>query len=420
VKGMDKVSVIMIGAGNRGYEAYGRIILKRPDIKVVAVAEPNDIRRERFAREHNIPKEFQFKSWEEVFEREKFADGVIITTMDRMHVAPAKSAIKKGYKVLLEKPIGVNMDEIKDLYREAKKYNASITVAHVLRYTPFFQKLRELLIKKAIGDLVGINLVENIGFFHFAHSFVRGNWRNSNTSAPSILAKSCHDLDILIFLVRGKVKYLSSYGELVHFRKEKAPSGATERCLDCKLDCPYDAKKIYLGDYTGWPVSVISEDLSLEGRLKALREGPYGRCVYFSDNNVVDHQVVSLKFENSIYATFTMSAFTEKITRKINVYGTHGEIYGDLDENIIEVKYFGKGEERINLNLPFKDMVGHGGGDEGIIDEFVKALKGEVKDTLSNIEESIESHLMAFSAEEARLNNKIVDMDQVRKNFYEL
>jgi len=165
---------------------------------------------------------------------------------------------------------------------------------------------------------------------------------------------------------------------------------------------------------------VISEDLSLEGRLKALREGPYGKCVYFSDNNVVDHQVVSLKFENSIYATFTMSAFTEKITRKINIYGTHGEIYGDLDENIIEVKCFGKGEERINLNLPFKDMVGHGGGDEGIIDEFVKALKGEVKDTLSNIEESIESHLMAFSAEESRLNNKIIDVDKVRKIFYEL
>jgi len=415
---MRPVEVIVIGAGNRGYEAYGKIILKRPDIKAVAVAEPNDVKRERFAKEHNIPPERQFKTWEEVFEREKFADGVIITTMDRMHVKPAIEAIKKGYKILLEKPIGVNLEEIKELYQVAKKYNASITVAHVLRYTMFFQKLKELLNKQEIGELIGINLVENIGFFHFAHSFVRGNWRNSETSAPSILAKSCHDLDILTFLTGEKSQVLSSFGELRYFKRENAPKGAKERCLDCSVDCPYDAKKIYLGDYTGWPVSVISEDLSLEGRLKALREGPYGRCVYYSDNNVVDHQEVLIKFKNNIYASFIMTAFTNKITRKIYLYGSHGEIYGDLDENKIYIQKFGKENELINLNLPFKDLVGHAGGDEGIIEEFVKALKGEIKETLSNIEESIESHLMAFSAEESRLSNKVINMDEVRAKFY--
>ena len=415
---MRPVEVIMIGAGNRGYEAYGKIILRRPDIKVVAVAEPNDIRRERFAKEHHIPSERQFKTWEEVFEKEKFADGVIITTMDRMHVKPAIEAIKRGYKILLEKPIGVNLEEIKELYKVAKEYNASITVAHVLRYTMFFQKLKELLNKQEIGELIGINLVENIGFFHFAHSFVRGNWRNSETSAPSILAKSCHDLDILTFLIGEKSQTISSFGELRYFKRENAPKEAKERCLDCSVDCPYDAKKIYLGDYTGWPVSVISEDLSLEGRLKALREGPYGRCVYYSDNNVVDHQEVSIKFKNNVYASFTMTAFTNKITRKIYLYGSHGEIYGDRDENKIYIQKFGKEEEIINLNLPFKDLVGHAGGDEGIMEEFVKALKGEIKETLSNIEESIESHLMAFSAEESRLNNKVINMDEVRAKFY--
>lgn len=415
---MRPVEVIVIGAGNRGYEAYGKIILKRSDIKAVAVAEPNDVKRERFAKEHNIPPERQFKTWEEVFEREKFADGVIITTMDRMHVKPAIAAIKKGYKILLEKPMGVNLEEIKELYKVAKENKANITIAHVLRYTMFFQKLKELLDKKEIGDLIGINLVENIGFFHFAHSFVRGNWRNSETSAPSILAKSCHDLDILTFLTGEKSQTLSSFGELRYFKKENAPEGAKERCLDCNIDCPYDAKRIYLGDYTGWPVSVISEDLSLEGRLKALREGPYGRCVYYSDNNVVDHQVVSIKFKNNVYASFIMTAFTNKITRKIYLYGTHGEIYGDLDENKIHIQKFGKGEELINLSLPFKDLVGHAGGDEGIMEEFVKVLKGEKEETLSNIEESIESHLMAFASEEARLNNKIINMDEMREKFY--
>lgn len=184
------------------------------------------------------------------------------------------------------------------------------------------------------------------------------------------------------------------------------------------MDCPYDAKKIYLGDYTGWPVSVISEDLSLEGRLKALREGPYGRCVYYSDNNVVDHQEVLIKFKNNIYASFIMTAFTNKITRKIYLYGSYGEIYGDLDENKIYIQKFGKENELINLNLPFKDLVGHAGGDEGIIEEFVKALRGEIKETISNIEESIESHLMAFSAEESRLSNKVINMDEVREKFY--
>lgn len=415
---MKPLEVIMIGAGNRGYEAYGKIILKRPDIKVVAVAEPNDIRRERFVREHNIPLERQFKTWEEVFEKDKFADGVIITTMDRMHVKPAISAIKKGYKILLEKPIGVNIEEIKELYKVAKEHNASITVAHVLRYTMFFRKLKELLRNKVIGELIGINLVENIGFFHFAHSFVRGNWKNSETSSPSILAKSCHDLDILVFLTDSKSQFLSSFGELRYFKKENAPKGAKERCIECNLDCPYDAKKIYLTDYIGWPVSVISEDLSIDGRLKALREGPYGRCVYYSDNNVVDHQTVSIKFKNGVSASFIMTAFTNKITRKIYLYGSHGEIYGDLEENKIIIQYFGKGEESINLNMPFRDLVGHAGGDEAILEEFVKLMKGEIKETLSNIEESIESHLMAFASEEARLNNKVMNMDDIREKFY--
>ncbi len=415
---MNPIEIIMIGAGNRGYEAYGKIILKRPDIKMVAVAEPNDIKRERFSKEHKIPPDRQFKTWEEVFVKEKFAHGVIIATMDRMHIEPAISAIKKGYKILLEKPIGVSIEEIKELYKIAKEYNASITVAHVLRYTAFFRKLKELLQKKVIGELIGINLVENIGFFHFAHSFVRGNWRNSNTSAPSILAKSCHDLDILTFLTNEKSQYLSSFGELRYFKKENAPEGAKERCLDCDLDCPYDAKKIYLIDYNGWPVSVISEDLSLEGRLKALRENPYGRCVYYSDNNVVDHQTVSIRFKNGVYASFIMTAFTNKITRKIYLYGSHGEIYGDLDEKKIVIQSFDRGEEIINLNLPFRDLVGHAGGDEGIVDEFVRLMKGEIKETSSNIEEAIESHLMAFSAEEARLNNKVLNMDEVREKFY--
>jgi len=405
--------IIIVGAGNRGYEVYGRYILKNPNVmRVVAVAEPIDERRERLAMEHGILKELCFKTWEEVFEKEKFADGVIIATMDRMHVEPAVKALEKGYHVLLEKPIAVDIDGLRKLFHSTKGAKSSVTVAHVLRYTPFFRKIKESL--NHIGKIVGMNLVENVGYFHFAHSFVRGNWRNSETSAPSILAKSCHDMDILYWLVESNAKTISSFGNLVHFKPENSPKNSPERCIyGCPVedDCPYDAKKIYLTDYTGWPVSVISLDMSLSSRIKALQDGPYGRCVYRCDNNVADHQIVNILFENGVFASFTMTAFTSRITRIIYIYGTHGEIFGDLEKGLIKIFKFG-GEE-ITMNV--KASGGHSGGDEGVMKEFLKVLKGEKKEPLTSIEASVESHIMALAAEESRKNGgKPIELETLR------
>lgn len=410
---LNPYKLIIIGAGNRGYEAYGKYILKNPSVmKVVAVAEPIDERRERLAKEHNIEKELCFKTWEEIFEKEKFADGVIIATMDRMHVEPAIKALEKGYHVLLEKPIAVDIKGLKRLYHATKKFGSSITIAHVLRYTPFFKKIKEFL--KHIGKIVGINLVENVGYFHFAHSFVRGNWRNSETSAPSILAKSCHDMDILYWLVESRARTISSFGELVHFKSENSPKNSPKKCIyGCSLEdvCPYDAKKIYLTDYTGWPVSVISIDLSLSSRIKALRDGPYGRCVYKCDNNVSDHQIVNIVFENGVFASFTMTAFTKRITRIIYIYGTHGEIFGDLERGFIKISKFAGEEITINVEA----SGGHSGGDEGLMKEFLNVLKGNKKEPLTSIDASIESHIMALAAEKSRKNNgKPVEVNTLR------
>ncbi len=405
------VKILLIGAGNRGYEAYGRAIKTRSDAKIIAVAEPDEGKRKRFAREHSIPEAMQFSSWEELLEKEKFADGVIIATPDRLHVKPAISAMKKGYHVLLEKPIAPTREGVQKVVDIAKQTKRIVVVGHVLRYTKFFKKLKKLLDSKIIGEIIGIEHKENVGFFHFAHSFVRGNWRNSRESSPSILAKSCHDLDILYWLTGVRCKTLTSFGELVYFRSENKPDKATLRCLDCPKEverlCPYSAKKIYLTDYIGWPVSVISLDLSYKGRMKALREGPYGRCVFACDNDVVDHQVVNMVFENGIKATFTMTAFSNTITRRIRIFGTQGEIRGEFEKGEIEVIKFGEVERKI-YNFGVYDMgMGHSGGDRGIVRHFISLLKGEESRSFTNIEESVHSHFMAFAAEESRLEGGI-------------
>ena len=412
---MKTFTVIVIGAGNRGYDAYGSYILKNPHkIKAIGVVDPDPIKRERFAKTHNIDKMYTFSSYDEIFEKEKIADAVIIATPDMLHVEPAVKALKKGYHILLEKPIAPNVEGIREIYEAYKNSNSLVVVAHVLRYTSFFRKIKELIEKEVIGKLIGINLVENVGFFHYAHSFVRGNWRNTYISAPFILAKSCHDMDILYWLVESNALFVSSFGELTYFKRENAPKDALERCIwGCKVDCPYDARKIYLGDYIGWPVSVISSDLSLQGRIKALEESNYGKCVYYSDNNVVDHQISNILFEDGKMATLTVTAFTDKITRRIYLYGTQGEIYGDLISGEIRVSIFGKSEDIIKIDV----RGGHGGGDQGIMDSFVEMLETGEK-PITSLEYSIESHAMALSAEESRKRNgEPVKVEDIRRKI---
>ena len=401
------VKLLVVGAGNRGYDTYGKLIKQRDDTKIIGIAEPNNEKRERFAKDHNIPKERQFSSWNELFSLDKFADGVVIATPDRLHVEPAIIAMEKGYHILLEKPIAPTPEEVQKVIDVAKKTKKIVVVGHVLRYTKFFRKLKEIIQLKTIGDVIGIDHIENIGFYHFAHSFVRGNWRNSKESSPSILAKSCHDLDILYWLSDSKCKVISSFGELTYFKAANKPPNAGDRCLDCPSEieekCPYSAKKIYLTDYTGWPVSVISIDLSYKGRVKALREGPYGRCVFSCDNDVVDHQIVNIVFENGIKATFTMTAFSDTITRRIRVFGTLGEIRGEFEKGEIEViRFADTRRDFYRINIYDSDM-GHGGGDKGIVDHFISLLKGVKVENPTDIEASAHSHFMAFGAEKSRL-----------------
>ena len=402
----------MIGAGNRGKDVYGKLIKESDQLKITAVAEPQKKRRKEFAQTHKIPPNYQFETWEDLLFEEKLADGLIISTGDKLHFKPLTQALKKGYKVLCEKPITDDYNELKTLKDEYSQYKNKVMVSHVLRYTPFFKKLKSIIKENKIGSIRFINLIENIGFFHYGHSYVRGNWRNQKIGAPIILAKSCHDLDILFWLMEKDYERVYSEGSERYFTKEYDPINAGQRCLNCPIEptCPYSAKKLYFNVGEGWPVNTITDDYTKEGITKALEETNYGKCVYKSDNDQLDVQSLLLKFTNGITAHFTLTAFSKDMSRKINIFGSHGEIYGDLDKGLIEVRPFL--EEDYTVEIDFKG--GHAGGDEKLIKSFTSFLKDEPKENESNLISALESHFAALAAEKSRKNHKAVNMNYFR------
>ncbi|MBI9013791.1 MAG: Gfo/Idh/MocA family oxidoreductase [Clostridiales bacterium] len=412
---MSKVTIALIGAGDRGKDRYGEYAISFPEnVQFVAVAEPNPIKREEFAKKHAIKSENIFTTWEELLEKEKLADGIIIATQDDMHYEPTKLALDKGYDVLLEKPMSNDLNETIQLGELSKKYENTFMICHVLRYTPFFTRLKEIIESGAIGEVMSIQHNENIAYYHMAHSFVRGNWRNSDESSPIILAKSCHDMDIILWLVGDKCKSISSFGELSHFNSKHAPKGSSDRCLTCNIEssCPYSAKKLYYRNLGNWPTTTVTDVQTEESLTKALETGPYGRCVYKCDNNVCDHQVTIMAFENGVTATFNLSAFTEKQNRTIKIMGTLGELRGDDVLNVIELKTFAS--DTSQLIKPEIVRGGHGGGDTGIMNDFVKLLEGKSGEALTSAEVSVESHVMSFAAEHSRVSGQTVEI----KEFY--
>ena len=411
-----KITLVIIGLGSRGKNAYGTELLNLRDrAEVVAVADPNEERLAIGGNEHNIPPERRYHTAEELLAQPKLADAALICTQDRQHVGHAVAALRKGYDVLLEKPVSPDLSELQKIVRVAREENRSVVVCHVLRYTPFFQLIKETIDSGRLGRVVNIQALENVRYWHQAHSFVRGNWRRSEETSPMILAKCCHDLDYLIWLCGSRCEKVSSFGSLIHFKPENAPEGAAARCLDgcrAKENCPYDAEKIYLYNKdtgvlegnTEWPVDILSENPTEKTIREAIQNGPYGRCVYACDNDVVDNQIVNMQMENGAALSLMMSAFTSIGGRTIKVMGTMGDLWGDMNRNIIRICEFGKEPEIIDFGKPKNDFNDHGGGDRGLILSFLDYLEGKKTDnTITTLETSIESHLAALAAEESRL-----------------
>jgi len=323
--------------------------------------------------------------------------------------------------LLLEKPISPYIKECIEIEQVAKQYNRHVVVCHVLRYTPFYTKVKELIESGVAGDVVAVQAIEPVGYWHQAHSFIRGNWRNSEETSPMILQKCCHDMDILLWLCGKKCKKVSSFGSLRLFKKENAPEGAPERCTDgCPASetCPYYAPRYYITQVrcgnVEWPINLLNSHPTEENIMDALRNGPYGRCVYHCDNNVVDHQVVNLELEDGATVNFTMCGFTKDSYRRLCIMGTHGEIVGDMENNTIIIKPFVGENQIIDVNTLADDFSGHGGGDVQMVKDLADLLiDGSVKNNrISSIEHSMESHYVAFAAEESRVcGGKLIELD---------
>lgn len=317
-----------------------------------------------------------------------------------------------GYHLLLEKPMSNTEEECRTIVETARRTGRKLAVCHVLRYTPFFLTLKSLIDKGKIGEVTTINQIENVGYWHQAHSFVRGNWRTVRETSPMLLQKSCHDMDIILWLMGKNCERVQSFGSLRHFTPDNAPKGAPERCLDgCPHaeSCPYYAPRLYMDmSRTGWPVDVITTDLSEEGRRKALEEGPYGRCVYRCDNDVVDRQVVNLEFEGGAVATFTMTGLSADFSRQLKIFGTKGQIEADMGTGEIVLQRFGEGKKTVPLDTG-TETSGHGGGDFGIIRDFLRILR-EGGESRTGAEVSLQSHLICFAAERSRLNHIVVEL----------
>lgn len=409
------VKAVLIGAGLRGSEAYASYALEYPnELQFTAVAEVDDERRIRFAGLHNIPENRQYKDYRELLAEEKMADCALVCTQDHMHYEPVILALEKGYHVLCEKPMSPVREEIIKMGQMAEKYGRILQICHVLRYSPFFVKIKELLDGRRIGQLISIQHIEEVGYWHFAHSFVRGNWRNSRQSSPVILAKCCHDMDILLWLAGSACTSVSSYGDLTHFRKENAPEGAPHYCMDgCRYrdECPYYAPRFYLTHERAVKdhlIQAVSMDISRKAVLEKLRKGPYGRCVYHCDNDVADHQTVNLQFENGVDVSFEMCAFTKACNRRINLMGTHGQIMGDMEAGRIVLYDFARGhEETIDLNTPAE---GHGGSDSALMKEFIQLVESGSGSGKTDAALSVESHLIALAAEQSRVEGHTIKL----------
>ena len=418
---MEKLRFAFLGMGDRGTVYASKVLLHTEEAEITAIA---DLRQERLDKTNkylNLPKDRIFHSAEELLAQPKLADIIVVATQDQQHRTHAIAAMEAGYDILLEKPIASRLEDVVQIAKRARELGRRVLVCHVLRYTAFYKEIRRLLNEGVIGKVQSVEASESVAYFHQAHSFVRGNWHNSEASSPMILAKCCHDMDILQWVISKKCLKLNSFGSLGYFKKENAPEGSAERCFDCKVEnCPYNAPKFYVSRIPGWPANIVAANPTEENVLKALRETDYGRCVFRMDNDVVDHQTVNMLMEDGITVTFQMNAFTNVQTRDIRIMGSEGELWGHFKKKELYFQRWGEEPVKIDLFALCQDFTGHGGGDAGIISDTICLYRGEDFDSssITYLEDSVESHYMAFAAEKSRVEGgQLVTIDEFVNNL---
>ena len=419
------IDAVLVGAGRRAYFNFGDYAERHPEkMRYIAVAEPRRDARERFARAHGIPDELCFESWEELMARPQLAQVMVNTSIDSVHYSSTMAALERGYDVLLEKPIATTLVETVRVAQTAKELGRGVWVCHTMRYAPFYNRVRDVVQSGRLGDVAVVEHSENVSWFRMAHGFARGNWGNSRTSAPMILTKCCHDMDVLQWILGMRLERLSSFGSLLHFRPDRAPHpDVPDRCTDgCPVEdeCPHYAPRVYSSDYMAPFVQNVSIDPDPSAIRRALETGPYGRCVYRLDNDVVDHQTVSMEFEGGTTVNFIMHGHSYHSSRTMRYDGTLATLTGRIiqePEIVIYDHAPGEPSERI---VPAA-RGSHSGGDEAMLNAFVDAIRGEGPALINSVDESLEGHMMAFAAEESRLNKgAVIEMEEFRRRAHEL
>ncbi|MGH7483220.1 MAG: Gfo/Idh/MocA family protein [Longimicrobiales bacterium] len=402
---------VIIGAGARGNRVFAELMRTQPaGWEVSAVVEPDEGRRERFRTHHGVPAERAFSGIAAFLDAGRVGDVAFICTPDVTHYTLCAAVSAAGYDVLLEKPIATSLPDCLALLDIQHTHGNRIFVAHVLRYSPFFRAIKQIVASRRYGLIRNIRLTENIGHWHFAHSYVRGNWRRRDESAPIVLTKSSHDLDIIAWLLeKDRPAFVSSFGALEYFCAKHQPAEAAERCVDCVLRerCLFSATRFYLNDRDGWPYDVVAPaSEGIEARRRALETGPYGRCVWKCDNDVCDNQTVSIQFESGVHASFGLYALTADNTRRITILFDEAELIGDLHAGDLTVRPFtGRTDE-----LPVERIAiptaedHHGGGDLALLRTLHEHLtSGTHLEVMTSLESSIASHVLAFLADESRI-----------------
>ena len=422
---MSKITVAIAGLGSRGLQTYAKCLEKFADrAEIVAVA---DIRPDRVAvaaEKYNIPADKCFDSVESMLQQPKLADLLLICTPDDVHYQPAMDGLKRGYHLLLEKPAARSVKECRDIAQLAEEKGLNVVVCHVLRYTVFYQKIKELIDAGRVGDIMNVEAIERVGYWHQAHSFVRGNWHVAADTTPMILAKCCHDMDMILWLTGKKCEKVTSFGHLSHYNAANKPEGAPERCADgCPHadTCLYNAERYYLDCFkrggNSWPVNVVAPEPTEEKIIEALKVKDYGRCVYQMNNDVVDHQVMNLLLEDDVTVAFTMTAFSDKGGRCMRVMGTKAEIFADMEKDIIQLMPFGGEMEEFDIRKIATDLSGHGGGDIKMVEDYLDVLEGKpMPSAMTTIGRSVESHYVCLAAEESRVQGgELVYIDEFSK-----
>lgn len=411
------VTAIIVGAGHRSM-IYGGYSLKHPDeLKIVGVAEPDEIARNICKEKFNIPDNMCFGSAEELAEHDRLADAVINGTMDKYHVPTSVPLLKKGYDMLLEKPFACSETELELLENTVKKYRNKVMICHVLRYSVFYKKIHDIISSGKIGSIISINTIEDVSYHHYVTSYVRGKWRNSDECGTSmLLAKCCHDIDLMIWMTGVDVKPLSvsSYGSNIYYNRNNAPKNSGERCMvDCPLNktCPLSCEKIYLEIPFKWDWYVWQDmmDAPQEEKLNYLKyKSPYGRCAFKCDNNVVDHQSLIVNFSTGALGIHTLNTNTAYSKRIIRIIGTKGQIEGEFENQRIKLSVIDPTKESDHLeeNFDLSDVASafknHGGGDVLLVSDFVKYIRGEeVSSSCTSLEDSLSGHRVIFAADKS-------------------